>query len=79
MNWEQGILLSETAPTLAVPPSTTPLAMEHRRARVCTGGIYLREKEAHTEGREKPPFMGRSGDPCMGDHDDPFMGHLTDP
>ncbi len=53
--------------------------MEPRRARVCTGGIYLREKETHTESRLKPPIMGQWKDPCMGDHDDPFMGHLNDP
>ena len=28
-------------------------------ARSCTGGIYLRVKEAHTEARQKPPIMGR--------------------
>ena len=33
--------------------------LEHRRARACTGSIYRLEKEAHTEGRQKPPIMGR--------------------
>ena len=28
-------------------------------ARSCTGGIYSRVKEAFTEGRLKPPIMGR--------------------